>query len=69
MNLKTISAALAFLAIGCSGSVEKQDNDFTITDGWKIQSSEVIGKTGDILSSEKPCSGTSWYDASVPSTV
>ncbi|MBQ8855787.1 MAG: glycoside hydrolase family 2 [Bacteroidales bacterium] len=69
MNLKTISAALAFLAIGCSGSVEKQDNDFTITDGWKIQSSEVIGKTGDILSSGKPCSGTSWYDASVPSTV
>lgn len=61
---------LATLAmLGCTGTIEKQNIDFTITDGWKIQSSEVIGKTGDVLSSEKPCCGTAWYEASVPSTV
>lgn len=70
MNRKIINlAALAFIAIGCTDTVVKQDVDFKITDGWKIQSSEVIDKTGDILSSEKPCRDTAWYNASVPSTV
>lgn len=70
MNFKIFHlAALTFLSCGCTQAIEKQNVDFTITDGWKIQSSEVIKKTGDILSSEKPCCDIAWYDASVPSTV
>ena len=70
MNFKIFHlAALTFLSCGCTQAIEKQNVDFTITDGWKIQSSEVIKKTGDVLSSEKPCCDIAWYDASVPSTV
>ena len=60
-------ASMALLSVGCSGAVEKQNQDFTITDGWKIQSSEVAQKCGSELSAEAPCE--SWYDAKVPSTV
>ncbi len=59
--------ASALLAFGCTEAIERQDADFTITDGWKIQSSAKIDKTGEELSLGQ-IEG-SWYDAKVPSTV
>lgn len=61
--------SLALLSVGCTSAVEKQDQDFTITDGWKIQSSEVIQECGESLSTDASCCTESWYDARVPSTV
>ena len=42
--------AVAALAAGCTEAVVSQDTDFTITDGWKIQSSEIVGLDGEALS-------------------
>lgn len=55
--------------IGCSGQTEKQDADFMLTDGWKIQSSAVVGMTGEDLSSGQTPDQVLWYNAHVPSTV
>lgn len=55
----------AVLAAGCTDAVVNQDTDFTITDGWKIQSSEIVGLEADALCMES----AEWYDAKVPSTV
>ena len=57
--------AVAALAAGCTEAVVNQDTDFTITDGWKIQSSEIVGLDADALCRES----AEWYDAKVPSTV
>lgn len=57
--------AVAALAAGCTEAVVNQDTDFTITDGWKIQSSEIVGLDADALCMES----AEWYDAKVPSTV
>lgn len=58
---------VALCIAGCSGAAEKQETDFTLSDGWKIQSSAVMTRSGKELSvghTDGP-----WYDAHVPSTV
>lgn len=62
-------AAIVMFSCGCANKFEQQNADFTITDGWKIQSSAVVNKSGELLSSEQPCNKSSWYSATVPSTV
>lgn len=62
-------AAIVMFSCGCANKFEQQNADFTITDGWKIQSSAVVNKSGELLSSEQPCNESSWYSATVPSTV
>ena len=62
-------ALMLSASAGCSGMMEKQDSDFTLDDGWKIQSSAVAGMTGEDLSSGKSTGHIQWYDAHVPSTV
>ena len=64
----TLALILSAVA-GCSGQVEKQDTDFTLADGWKIQSSAAVDMTGGELSSGKTPDQVMWYDAHVPSTV
>lgn len=63
-----IIAAL-LLAYGCNGIIQKQDSDFTLTDGWKIQSSDIISLTGKELTSGQMEETSQWYTAKVPSTV
>jgi hypothetical protein len=60
--------AVAALAAGCTEAVVSQDTDFTITDGWKIQSSEIVGLDGEALST-KGAGEAAWYETTVPSTV
>ena len=62
-------AAIVMFSCGCANKFEQQNADFTITDGWKIQSSAVVNKSGELLSSEQPCNESFWYSATVPSTV
>ena len=64
----TLALMLA-AAMGCTGRTEKQDTDFTVSDGWKIQSSAVVGMSGEELSSGKVSGDIPWYEAEVPSTV
>lgn len=60
--------AVAALAAGCTEAVVSQDTDFTITEGWKIQSSEIVGLDGEALST-KGAGEAAWYETTVPSTV
>lgn len=53
--------------LGCSRDIKKQDTDFTISGVWKIQSSAIVGKGGEELSTGN--TEGKWYDAKVPSTV
>lgn len=64
INFLTVAA----LAAGCTEAVVSQDTDFTITDGWKIQSSEIVGLDGEALST-KGAGEAAWYETTVPSTV
>ncbi len=69
MKIRLINLiASALLVAGCSNQpVQKQDADFTLSYGWKIQSSVKVRETGEALSSGM-IQGE-WYDAKVPSTV
>ncbi len=59
-------ASALLMCSSCSGIIQNQD--FNLSDGWKIQSSDIITQTGGTLSSGN-VPDTEWYSAKVPSTV
>lgn len=70
MNRHSIFFIIAslILTVSCSRTIP-QSNDFTLSEGWKIQSSAKTALTGEALSTNGAASTDGWYDASVPSTV
>ena len=69
MKFKLLYALALLTLVGCSEIKERQDVDFTISEGWKVQSSKVVDLSGKVLSTDKFPYNINWYEASVPSTV
>ena len=68
MKIWNLIAAAALLLAGCAGPALSDSRTVELTDGWKIQTSDLVPETGEAISSGN-ADLTLWHDAQVPSTV